>query len=252
MASSIRALPVLLFASLLASVPAAAQSLRFVTEDSYPFQYLENKQLKGMSVEIVSEMGKRAGVKVEHELLSWKDAYDRAQRDRATCIYSTARLENRERIFRWVGPIVENRWAAFGKKGLSPKPAGLDDLRRLRVGVAQGDAKIEFLAQSGIGSAVVTVTDDAINAQKLTTNHNESGKIDVWVTGYYSALNVAAQTGVKDVEHLFTFNSSPNFLACNYGMDQGVLKKLSAALDAMKKDGSHGKIVARYHPAAKK
>ena len=87
---------------------ASAQALRLVTEESYPFQYLENKKLAGMAVDVVSEMAKRAGVPVEHELMSWKDAYERAQRDRNTCVYSTARLENRERLFRWVGPIVAN------------------------------------------------------------------------------------------------------------------------------------------------
>ena len=47
----------------LADGAASAQSLRLVTEDSYPFQYLENKQLTGMAVEVDTEMTKRAGIK---------------------------------------------------------------------------------------------------------------------------------------------------------------------------------------------
>ena len=33
---------------------ASAQALRLVTEESYPFQYLKNRKLKGMAVDVVS------------------------------------------------------------------------------------------------------------------------------------------------------------------------------------------------------
>jgi polar amino acid transport system substrate-binding protein len=244
-------LAVAVVATLLAGA-ASAQNLRLVTEESYPFQYMENKKLTGMAVDVVSEMAKRAGVPVEHELMSWKDAYERAQRDRNTCVYSTARLENRERLFHWVGPIVENRWAAFAKAGATQKPKALGDLRYVRVGVLDGDAKATFLMDNGIAAALNKVSDDALNPPKLTANKNEPGKIDTWVTGYYSAQTVAAKTGVKDIEHLFTFETSPNYLACNFGVAADKLQKLGAALDAMRKDGTWQQIVDRYDPARRK
>lgn len=236
----------------LAAGAASAQSLRLVTEESYPFQYLENRQLKGMSVEVVSEMTKRAGIKADFELLSWKDAYERAQRDRDTCVFSTARLDNRKNLFKWVGPIVENRWAVFGKQGMKQKPAALGDLRYLRVGVLEGDAKATYLMDNGIASALNKVGDDALNPPKLTADKNEPGKIDVWVTGYYAAQRTAAKTNTKDVEYIFTLESSPNYLACNFGVKADVLQKLTEALAAMQKDGSYQKIVDHYDPLKQK
>lgn len=242
----------LALAALALSGAACAQSLRFVTEESFPFQYLEDKKLKGMAVEVVSEMAKRAGIPFEHEMMSWADAYERAQRDRSTCVYSTARLENRERLFKWVGPVAENRWAVFAKAGSKQRPAKLADLRYVRVGVLDGDAKATYLMDNGVAAALNKVSDDALNPPKLTADKNEPGKIDVWATGYYSASAVAAKTGVKDIEHLFTFETSPNYLACNFGVKDEQLKKLSAALAEMKKDGSYQKIVDQYDPAHKK
>jgi polar amino acid transport system substrate-binding protein len=244
-------LAVALAATLLAGA-ASAQTLRLVTEESYPFQYMENKKLRGMAVDIVSEMTKRAGVPAEHEIISWKDAYERAQRDRNTCVYSTARLENRERLFHWVGPIVENRWAAFAKAGAAQKPKVLGDLRYVRVGVLEGDAKATYLMDNGIAAALNKVSDDALNPPRLTTNKNEPGKIDAWVTGYFAAKSVAAKTGVTDIEHLFTFETSPNYLACNFGVPAATLQKLGAALEAMKQDGTWQKIVDQYDPAKRK
>ena len=239
-------------AALAVAGTAAAQSLRLVTEESYPFQYLENKQLKGMAVEVVTEMTRRAGIKGEFELLSWKDAYERAQRDRDTCVFSTARLDNRKNLFKWVGPIVENRWAVFGKQGMKKKPAELGDLRFLRVGVLEGDAKATYLMDNGIAAALNKVSDDALNPPKLTADKNEPGKIDVWATGYYSAQRTAAKTNTKDVEYIFTFETSPNYLACNFGVNKDVLEKLTAALAAMQKDGSYQKIVDHYDPLKQK
>jgi polar amino acid transport system substrate-binding protein len=239
-------------ASLLATCAVQAQALHLVTEEAFPFQYLENRVLKGMSVDIISEMAERSGVKVEHEVLSWKDAYDRAQRDRNTCVYSTARIENRERLFKWVGPIVENRWSVFGKKDMKQKPKTLADLRFIRVGVLEGDAKATFLMDNGIATALNPVRDDALNPPKLTADKNENGKIDVWVTGYYAAQKIAAKTNTPDIEHLFQIHSSPNYLACNYGVKDETLQKLTAALSAMKNDGKLKKIVDGYDPATKK
>ena len=238
-------------AALVTTTGAWGQTVRFVTEESYPFQYMEDKQLKGMAVEVVSEIAKRANIKAEHEVMSWKDAYERAQRDRNTCVYSTARLENRERLFKWVGPLVDNRWAAFGKKGMKQKPANVGDLRYVRVGVLDGDAKATYLMDNGIAYALNRVPDDALNPPLLSANKNEPGKIDIWVTGYYSAMKIAAKTNTTDIEHIFTFEKSPNYLACNSYMKDEHIQQLSTALVAMKNDGSYQKIVDKFDPLKK-
>jgi len=238
--------PVLLAAALLAlSHAAAAQTINLLTEDAYPFQYLENKQLTGMAVEVVSEIFKRAGVARKDEMLSWKDAYDRAQMYPNTCIYSTARTANRERLFKWIGPIVENKWAAFAKKGFKGTLAKPDDFKQYRVGVLQGDVKERYLKDLAVTFRVAEA-DDAANPPKLSLNRSEPDKIDLWVTGYYSGAHVAAKTGVKDIVPIWVFESSENYLACQQGLPQATADKLQKALDAMKRDGSHARIVARY------
>ena len=62
-----------------------------------------------------AEMIKRAGVTARFEVLAWDGAYFRAQTDKDTCLYSTGRLENRENLFGWIGPIATNRWVLVAK-----------------------------------------------------------------------------------------------------------------------------------------
>jgi polar amino acid transport system substrate-binding protein len=238
--------------ALFAAIPsiAGAQTLNLLTEDAYPFQYLEKQQLTGMAVEVVTEVFKRAGVARKDELLSWKDAYDRAQMHADTCVYSTSRTEDRERLFKWIGPIVQNKWAAFAKSGFKGTVSKAADFKQYRIGVLKGDAKERFLKELPV-TFLVPESDDAANPPKLTLNRTEPGKIDLWVTGYYAGAYVAAKTGVKDLFPVLAFQTSENYLACNPGLAQATVDKLQRALDAMKRDGAHAAIVARYEKKIK-
>jgi polar amino acid transport system substrate-binding protein len=243
---------VLLLAAVFSAMPAVAvaQTLNLLTEDAYPFQYLENKKLTGMAVEVVTETFKRAGITHKDEMLSWKDAYDRAQLHPNTCVYSTARTENREKVFKWIGPVVDNKWAAFAKKGFKGALSKPEDLTNYRVGVLLGDAKERYLKDLRVPFRVPEA-DDAKNPSKLTLNRTEPDKIDLWITGYYAGTHIAAKTGVKDVVPVWIFQSSENYLACNLSLPQATADKLQQALDAMKRDGSHTAIVARYEAKIK-
>jgi polar amino acid transport system substrate-binding protein len=251
-AYSLRSVLVVLAAAASMGAPAVAfsQTLNLLTEDAYPFQYLEKQQLTGMAVEVVSEVFKRAGIARKDELMSWKDAFDRAQLHANTCVYSTSRIEERERLFKWVGPIVQNKWAAFARKGFKGTLSTAADFKPYRVGVLKGDAKERFLQDVAV-TFIVPVADDALNPPKLSLNRTEPDKIDLWVTGYYAAANIAAKTGVKDIVPVWTFQTSDNYLACNPGLAQATVDKLQRALDAMKRDGAHAAIVARYEAKIK-
>ena len=89
-----------------ALAPAPAAALTFLADENPPFNFTEKGALAGAATEIVLQMASRASVPVRTEVLPWNKAYVRAQGQRDACLYSTARLENRERLFLWVGPIA--------------------------------------------------------------------------------------------------------------------------------------------------
>lgn len=232
------------------SFSVSAQTLTLLTEDAFPFQYVEKEKLVGMAVDVVNEMFKRAGVAHKDELLSWDKAYDRAQMYPNTCIYSTARTENRENSFKWIGPIVENKWAAFAKKGFAGVIKGPDDFSKYRIGVLKNDAKDRFLKDLAIPFRV-QANDDSTNPPKLSLSRTEADKIDLWITGYYTGPHIAAKVGVKDIVPVLVFQTSPNYLACRSNIANQTLDKLQHALDAMKRDGSYNAIVGKYETLVK-
>ena len=233
----------LLAGLLLAAQPALA--LKLLTEENPPLNYTEGKKLTGMSTEVVQEMGKRANLKLDFEVMAWDKAYEKAQADKETCLYSTARLSNRENAFKWVGPIAVNQWGLYALGGFKQEIKSLQDARPFRVGGVERDAKTEFLKQNGVTN-IVEEKDDKLNPPKLTLNPKEGQKIDLWITSVAGAKRVAAQAKVTDVKLVYVVRDAESYLACSPRTLPATLKALADALDSMKKDGSHEKIIKAY------
>lgn len=230
-------------ALLLGSQPALA--LKLLTEENPPLNYTENKKLTGMGTEVVQEMGKRAKMKLDFEVMPWSKAYEKAQADKETCLYSTARLENRENAFKWVGPIAVNKWGLYALNGFKPALASLKDARPYRIGGVERDAKTEFLKQQGVTN-IVEERDNRLNPAKLTLNRKEGQKIDLWITSVADAKQVAAKAKVPGVKLVLQVREEESYLACSPRTLPATLKALEAALDSMKKDGSYQKIISSY------
>jgi polar amino acid transport system substrate-binding protein len=220
----------------------SALALKLLTEENPPLNYTENKKLTGMGTDVVREVGKRAKMKLEFEVLPWNKAYEKAQADKDTCLYSTARLENRENAFKWVGPIAVNKWGLYALDGFKPKIASLKDARPYRIGGVERDAKTEYLKQQGVTN-VVEERDNKQNPPKLTLNRKEGQKIDLWITSVADAKKVAAQAKVPGVKQVLLVREEESYLACSPRTSAATLKALQGAVDSMQKDGSYEKIV---------
>lgn len=233
----------LALAAAISSTPSRAVTL--LTEENPPLNYTENGKLTGMATEVVVEMGKRANLPMTFKVLEWKEAYRQAQSARDTCLYATTRLENRERIFNWVGPIAISRWAFFARQGFTQPIRSLDDAKPLRIGGVIYDAKTEYLKQNGVTN-IFEVADDKLNPGKLTLDRKETGRIDLWITNATRARWVAAQTGVKDIKLVYAVREEETYLACSPSTAAETIKALTSALASIKKDGSYKKIVEQY------
>jgi polar amino acid transport system substrate-binding protein len=232
-----------LVAGVLAAAPAVALTL--LTEENPPFNYTEKGQLVGAATEIVRDMATRASVPVKTEVLPWDKAYVRAQGERDTCLFSTARLENRERLFLWVGPIATNLWAVYGKSDFAPTIRSVKDLSLYRIGTMLRDAKNDFLRENAVNE-LRPVRDDALNPPRLFLSRENPEYIDLWITGLYSGREIAKAAKLPELKLVYIASEQPMFLACNPQTDRKVVNALADALESMKSDGSFKRITAEY------
>ena len=229
----------------LALIPSAAQALTLVTEENPPFNYTEQGKVVGISTEIVSELGKRAGIAMQIQSMPWERAYITAQAEKETCIYSTVRLENRERLFSWIGPIARNKWVLIGKTDFAGSVKTVEDARKYRVGVVAKDAKIEFLMSKGV-TDLREVSEDGLNPPRLVLSRDDPNRIDLWATSAYGARGTAARSGVKDIKLILTLRDVPLYLACGRHTSPETVRALTRALEQSNKDGSLKRIIKRH------
>jgi len=242
-----KSLPILALTLAVAAANGAAPALavNFLTEENPPFNFTEKGALTGVATEIVLEMANRAGVPARTQVLPWDRAYVRAQGEKDACLFAAARLENRERLFAWIGPIATNFWAVYGKSDFAPAIRTLKDLAPYRIGTVLRDAKDDFLRENAV-TELRGVRDDAQNPPRLLLPSDHAEHIDLWITGLYAGRDRAKAAKVPDLKLVFVAGEEPLYLACSPQMDRKTVKALADALDAMKADGSFKRITADY------
>ncbi|PZR39960.1 MAG: amino acid ABC transporter substrate-binding protein, partial [Ectopseudomonas oleovorans] len=102
-------------------------SVVLLTENFPPYNmavngknFAQEENIDGIAVDIVKEMFKRAGVQYNLTLrFPWDRIYKLALEKPGYGVFVTARLPEREALFKWVGPIGPDDWVLLAK-GDSP------------------------------------------------------------------------------------------------------------------------------------
>ncbi|HYD81196.1 MAG TPA: transporter substrate-binding domain-containing protein [Paucimonas sp.] len=237
--STLAGLHALLLAAAAVFVPARA--LDVTTEENAPFNYLDSQQrIAGISTEIVLELGRRAGIPMKIQLTPWARAYQLAINMPDTCVYSTARLPERETLFKWIGPISTNKWALFARGDFNQRIDTLDDARKYRIGGVVMDAKVTYLKSLGFAT-IDPVNDDTLNVAKLL-----AGRIDLWVAGLYKGKELIGQSGAKNIKPVFVVREVEYYLACSQKTSDAIVNALAAELQVLQKEGFLKAVAERY------
>ncbi|MFL1516548.1 MULTISPECIES: substrate-binding periplasmic protein [Pseudomonas] len=247
-----RFLVVLASASLLLINAARAEEgpatdLVLLTENFPPYNMAKNgknfaqdENINGIAVDIVREMFKRTDITYSLTLrFPWERIYKLALEKPGYGVFVMARLPDREKLFKWVGPIGPDDWIMLAKADSKITLETLHQARKFRIGAYKGDAIAETLAKQGLKPIVVLRDQD--NAKKLV-----SGQIDLWATGDPAGRYLARQDGVTGLKTVLRFNSAELYLALNKDVPDEVVTKLQTALDAMRKEGVVDDIMANY------
>ncbi|VVO48570.1 ABC transporter substrate-binding protein [Pseudomonas silesiensis] len=229
------------------AVESLDTDLVLLTENFPPYNMAKNgknfaqdENIDGIAVDIVREMFKRADITYSLTLrFPWERIYKIALEKPGYGVFVMARLPDREKLFKWVGPIGPDDWIMLAKADSKITLNTLNDARKYKIGAYKGDAIAETLAKQGLKPVVVLRDQD--NAKKLV-----NGQIDLWATGDPAGRYLARQDGVTGLKTVLRFNSAELYLALNRNVPDDAVAKLQAALDQMRKDGVVEEIMARY------
>jgi polar amino acid transport system substrate-binding protein len=237
---------VMLFNSVHAA-QSPATDMVLLTENFPPYNMAKNgknfaqdENINGIATDIVREMFRRADITYSLTLrFPWERVYKLALEKPGYGVFVMARLPDREKLFKWVGPIGPDDWIMLAKADSEISLETLEQARKYRIGAYKGDAIAETLTKQGLKPIVVLRDQD--NAKKLV-----NGQIDLWATGDPAGRYLARQDGVSGLKTVLRFNSAELYLALNKEVPDATVVKLQAALDQMRKDGMVDEIMGRY------
>lgn len=222
---------------------AGPAQLYIVTEHSPPASMVEEGRVTGFAAEKVQALLARVEVPYTMEVLPWKRAYDAALKRPDTCVFSTTRTPERERLFKWVGPTDEADWVLMGRADRPPVLRTLDDARHYRIGTYLGDARDEYLRTRGF--RVDPAPADMMNPRKLLAH-----RIDLWASIMRPGQTFEQYEWAGKIVPVLSFNKVQVYLACHASMPDVLIERMNAALGDMQRDGSLRRIDRKYSQLA--
>lgn len=229
-----------------AAGPGQAQ-FHFYTEHLPPYSYLLNDDVVGINVELVQTLCQRLELSCTVTLLPWRRAFEQAQQQPHSGVFSTSRTEEREALFQWVGPIASDWGYLFRLKGRTEvNPTNLQEAKGFRLAVARGDVYESYFRRHGFeyGTSMI---DFATKTEPVPLFLQ--GRIDLLVGSPRALRNwmLDHQVPADMAEPLFKLrNVGDNYLALNLQFPPDVVEQLQQTLDAMRQNGELAALVERY------
>jgi polar amino acid transport system substrate-binding protein len=226
-------------------------TLQIYTENSPPGNYIREEEVTGFAVAVVREIQTRTGYKGDIQVVPWARGYNATLTNPNVALFSTTRLPQREKLFKWVGPLYRQTWGFYAKKGANIHIDSLEDAKALaRIGTYHKDAKEQFLTKQGFTNLVSTNT-NLSNIKRLI-----QGSIDLWVSSDFNMPYLARQAGVSpdQMELAYAIRVVDNYIAFSIQTSDAIVQTWQRALDGIKQDGTYSKfynshIVIKENPS---
>jgi polar amino acid transport system substrate-binding protein len=231
--------------------PVSAQTLDqlfYIADDSPPLNYLVEDRLTGKAVDLLEQATDIAGAPVkrsEVKVMPWARAYREALSGPHRVLFSVYRMPEREKLFKWAGPIDANRLVLIAKKSRAIK---LDDLNQLifyAVGAQREDASEHYLRKLKLDNLNLTLTVLPIQAAKMLS----SDRIDIWAAGESGAFSNITAAGLRqeDFEIVGVLHKFELYFAFSRDVDDALVQQFQSALNQI--DANHDDVTPEIHPS---
>lgn len=215
------------------------QEIKLITEDLPPLNYLDKGELKGPSIQIIKEIQKKLNLDIDIKVLPWARAYRIASVNPNIGLFSTTKTKERDKIFKWVGPLAEKKFVFFAKKNSNITIKNIEDAKTIgRIGVVLEDVSEQDLTARGFTN-LDAVSTPALNPRKLLKN-----RISLWYTSSITGKNNCENAGIpyEKFKIVYTVKTSKLYLAFSKKTSDKIVKKWQKAYDSLYNNGIINKI----------
>lgn len=198
------------------------------------------EDITGICTDMVKAMMSRLDYDFVMKMRDWSWAYNWVKGRENHGLFCTARTDERENEFQWVGPLASITWTLFAAPGSDITLNSLDEARQYAIAGYKGDVMSDYLIDKGF--EVITNVSGEQNPLRLTL-----GQADLWVTdGVVGPLVAEEVHGISGLRPVLVFRETPMYLAVSNETDQAVVDDLQRAIDQARDAGELSAILAEY------
>ncbi len=218
--------------------------LIYMTEDYAPANYLENGTLKGTSVELLKLMWKKMGYPEQTiNVYPWARGYLYIKNMGNHVLFTMSRTKEREKLFKWVGPIFTTRQILIALSEKKIKLHTIEDAKKYQIGIIRDDVAGMLLNKSGFdNNKLQEVSKLQHNIKKL-----ELDRIDLIAyseNGFYKHLKLN-NLDPKKFESVYILKETGLYYAFHKDTPDPLIQKFQKALDSLQVE--HMSILKRYN-----
>lgn len=230
-----RVLFLLATGGLLPATPVPAGPLQIMTEDWPPFNYEKGGEIKGISVAIVRAIQKDIGVDAPIRIMPWNRAYMLTLHSPDTALFSAVRLEEREALFKWVAPIMENAYYFYENRDAPTGIRLIEDAKKESVIAASISTNSDYIRLTAMGFRNLSDLDTISSpAQLLLYKRARLGVMTPLTQPFQEAS--AGMTGQLVNTGVLVY-SQPLAIAFNRNTDDVRIRTWQQALDKLRCSG---------------
>jgi polar amino acid transport system substrate-binding protein len=180
----------------------------------------------GLDIDIVPQM-------------PWKRQMELAEREVGHVIYPTTRIDYREDLFQWVGPVSRTFWNLFGFVDSGWTDMAFDTLLRdARIGVLMGSAREGYLRERGANQLVMVPREELLLPMMM------ADRVDMIAIGgnilrhYVDKIRDGhPDTSLPEVVGTTPYRTCYLYIAISGDVPKGDIARLQNQLDRFKTDG---------------
>ncbi len=228
------------------------ESWNIMTEELPPYNFEQAGEVHGIGADILLEIMKRNGISIERksiQLFPWPRAYRMTLEIPGSILFSAARTAEREKLFKWVGPITDLNIGLTALKARKIKLNSITDAGKYRIGTIRDGAPEQLILRAGIPEKSL----DRIAGPELNIKKLQAGRIDLFAFNVPSTRYLMIKLGIDPdrYESVYTLKHADLYYAFNKNTDDQFINLLNRTLQEMKQPDAGGtseveRIIAGY------
>lgn len=217
-----------------------------VTEEWAPYNYVENGVLKGISVDIVEAIMAATDVRFRAMVLPSMRTTLALQGEPRTIMFSLFRTREREALYQWVGPILEESVYPYRLRQAAPPPRTLEELKA----ATSITTRVAGLVPRQLQALGFRNLDPAAVESEQLYKMLYLGRADIIVGDtdsgvFYYTRKLGFDPGALEKIPVEIVHSEL-YIAFSLDSDDDLVRSWNAALKTLKDQGKLEQIVAKY------